>query len=79
MTKSQVTLGLLGSISAALILASTTAIADPRAIIELFPWSLAGWATRGAKSPYSDKGRGIARATIAPPPSPPSAADWNTG
>ena len=36
MTKSQVTLGLLGSISAALILASTTAIADPRAIIELF-------------------------------------------
>jgi hypothetical protein len=36
MTKSQVTLGLLGSISAALILASTSAIADPRAIIELF-------------------------------------------
>jgi len=36
MTKSQVTIGLLGSISAALILAETSAIADPRAIIELF-------------------------------------------
>src|SRR5579864_9687250 len=36
MTKSQVTIGLLGSISAALILANTAAIADPRAIIELF-------------------------------------------
>jgi hypothetical protein len=36
MTKSQVTLGLLGSISLALILASTSANADPRAIIELF-------------------------------------------
>jgi hypothetical protein len=36
MTKSQVTLGLLGSISAALILATTSAIADPRAILELF-------------------------------------------
>src|SRR6202047_2485816 len=36
MTKSQVTLGLLGSISLPLILASTSANADPRAIIELF-------------------------------------------
>jgi hypothetical protein len=36
MTKSQVTIGLLGSITAALILANTAAIADPRAIIELF-------------------------------------------
>jgi hypothetical protein len=37
MTKSQVTIGLLiGSVGTALILATTSAIADPRAIIELF-------------------------------------------